>query len=558
MAVLKEYEMLKEQRRTYWTVLALAGIAAAAFLARGLSGRPSPVPGVRNFWRLRYEIGFRAGEHGGQIRAALPDSRGPSRIYEESFVRSGLPMQMVRDPANADRVVAITCPKGRTKGRFAAEFDIRTDVAVRPTTQAQQRLTARKRERYLLAERQIQVGSPEAQAVVASLLDQPEADETLLHHLYTYCRASIRPGPPAAGSRWPPDDAEGASDATAVLKRKSGTPTGKARALVALCRTAEIPARIVTGFVLGDQKNVRPHVWAEAHNGNEWITCDPWNGRYQLWPNDYLPIRRDGTEIVTTAGIEKCQVSYAVSPITRGPGRALARTATLGDILDLTRLPLAMRRTMAILLLLPLGALVTAIFRNVIGLQSFGTFTPALLALSLLYADFWTGLAVFVLVLLIGLATRAFLDRLKLLMVPRLGFLLTVVVLVLAFCVSVLDALGVTPSTQAVILPLVIVTMMIERFYVGCDEQGLGHCLKRLAGTIVIAACCYALLQWDVLGRIVVQTPECVLLVAALLLMIGRYSGYRLGELLRFRDLAGGSPPPSAAAGSPQTPPKGA
>lgn len=538
--------MLKEQRRTYCAVTALVVVAGAAFWARAMFGKPTRVRGQSDFWRLRYDVSFRAGKHGGQIRVALPNNRGASRIYEESFVRSGLSMQLVRDPRNGDRVAVVSCPRGRKAGRFAAEFDIRIGVAVRPSTQASRRLTAQKRERYLLNEREMQVGSPEAQDVVASLLEQQDEDP-LLHRVHRYCRASIRPA-----------DAGAASDATAVLKQKMGTAVGRARAMVALCRTAEIPARIVAGFVLHKPRNTRPHVWVEAHDGEEWITCDPQYGRYQTRPRDYLPIRRDSVEIVTASGLQQREVEFAAFPIKRGPGSAPAAKAAVSDILDLTRLPLAMRQTLAILLLLPLGALATAVFRNIIGVQSFGTFTPALLALSLLYADFWTGAAIFVLVMLAGLATRASLERLKLLMVPRLGFLLTVVVLLLVLGVSVLDYFRVTPSTQAVILPLVIVTMMIERFYVGCDEQGLRYSLKLLAGTIVIAACCFALLQWDVPGRIVVQSPECVLLIAALLMMTGRYSGYRLSELLRFRDLGRGSPPRSTATSGPAAPSHGA
>ena len=45
---------------------------------------------------------------------------------------------------------------------------------------------------------------------------------------------------------------------------------------------------------------------------------------------------------------------------------------------------------------MPLGALLTAVLRTIIGIRTFGTFTPTLLALAFVYNDWRTGLVVFV------------------------------------------------------------------------------------------------------------------------------------------------------------------
>ena len=59
-----------------------------------------------------------------------------------------------------------------------------------------------------------------------------------------------------------------------------------------------------------------------------------------------------------------------------------------------------------------------------------------------------------------------------------------------------------------------------------------------------MAAACWALLAWPVLGRLALRFPEAELIVAAALLAVGRYGGYRLTELWRFRELAEGPPEP--------------
>jgi hypothetical protein len=44
-------------------------------------------------------------------------------------------------------------------------------------------------------------------------------------------------------------------------------------------------------------------------------------------------------------------------------------------------------------------------------------------------------------------------------------------------------------------------------------------------------------LCWKAVGSLLVAYPETHLLTIALLVLLGRYSGYRLTELWRFRDL---------------------
>ena len=81
----------------------------------------------------------------------------------------------------------------------------------------------------------------------------------------------------------------------------------------------------------------------------------------------------------------------------------------------------------------------TCVFRNIIGLKTSGTFTPTLLALSLVFADWRTGFVILVaVVLVLGVATRY---GLKLLILPRLSLMLTLVV----FCIVGYFRVGVLP-----------------------------------------------------------------------------------------------------------------
>jgi hypothetical protein len=313
--------------------------------------------------------------------------------------------------------------------------------------------------------------------------------------------------------------------------------------MVALCRASQIPARLVTGFEIETGAGVRPDVWVEVLLNNRWEPYDPENNFAGELPAGVVPVRCGELDIVRGSGVADLRASFSMARLAPAPRGLGAEDRSLVDILDLTRLPLEMHEVMALVLLLPLGALVTSFFRTIIGIRTFGTFTPTLLALAFVYADWRGGLVIFAAVLLMGLASRRLLEWLKLLLIPRLSIVLTLVVLVMVFGVSLLHYFFAVPSAQAVLLPMVIMTMTVERFYVTTEEDGVRFAVLLLAGTLLVAFCCYLTLRWETVGRWLMVYPEAHLFTIAVLMLMGRYTGYRLTELWRFRDLTGPGAP---------------
>ena len=108
----------------------------------------------------------------------------------------------------------------------------------------------------------------------------------------------------------------------------------------------------------------------------------------------------------------------------------------------------------------------------------------------------------------------------------------------IVFAVSLLEYFHLTPSAQAVLLPMVILTMTIERFYIASEEDGTLSALQLLGGTLAVGLCCYLILRWASVGELLLRFPELHLFTIGTLIIIGRYTGYRLTELKRFRDVA--------------------
>ena len=154
-------------------------------------------------------------------------------------------------------------------------------------------------------------------------------------------------------------------------------------------------------------------------------------------------------------------------------------------ILDLRRLPAKLHEPIKVVLILPIGALFTALVRTIIGIRTFGTFSPTLLALAFVYNDWKSGLCIFFVVIATGFVSRTLLDRLKLLLVPRLGIILTMVVMLMVLSISVMNYFNWVPNGQTVLLPMVILTNLVERFYVTSEEDSIFQAMRLLVTTVL-------------------------------------------------------------------------
>jgi hypothetical protein len=207
------------------------------------------------------------------------------------------------------------------------------------------------------------------------------------------------------------------------------------------------------------------------------------------------------------------------------------------DRWSLFRLPDEFQDTFRILILVPFGALIICILRNIVGLPTFGIFMPVLMALAFRNTGLVYGLGIFAVVLIIGYAVRSAMDSLRLLLVPRLSVILTMVISCFIIFALIGNKIGLREFMAVGLLPFVILTLTIERFHIILAEQGAGQGLRTAAGSAAVAAAAFGIIQFDPLQTTFFVFPELLLVVMAVQVLVGRYTGYRLMELLRFRQL---------------------
>lgn len=315
-------------------------------------------------------------------------------------------------------------------------------------------------------------------------------------------------------------------------------PTQLAQTLLA---GARIPSIQLNGVVLNSitqQASVIP--WLAIHNEQKWLFYDPNSGEEYL-PDDYLVwwVGTDPIATVTGGALEASQISIRrdlISNLELATERAESRGSRLIEFSPLG-LPVHTQSLFQMLLMIPLGALLVVILRNVIGLRSFGTFMPILIALAFRETQLLAGIILFLTVVGIGLLLRFYLERLRLLLVPRLSAVLTIVVILLILVGIISYRLNIEVGLSVALFPMVIIAMVIERMSITWEERGPRDALIDGAGSLVIAIMGYLVMEQEVLRHLMLVFPELLLIVLALIIALGRYTGYRVSELWRFKAL---------------------
>jgi hypothetical protein len=370
--------------------------------------------------------------------------------------------------------------------------------------------------------------SAAARSVTADL-EAARNHRDIAEALYRFVAAEVHNEPSFDGPSARPID---------CLQARRGDRLAKARLLVALLRNRGIPARLVSGITLSRGPEQRTHYWVEAWAYGHWLPMCPFHGYFGRVPPTYLVFGFGDRPLARGNRVKDLDCAFLVERV--GPGDAAAAGASpwrrLFSSLSLVLLPPAERRLVELLLLLPVAALIICVFRNLIGLSSFGLFAPALIGLAFHDLHSLPGILVFITILLIGWLMRRILDHYHLLQVPRVAVMLTLIMVVLIAAVVASNHWGAPVTRYISLFPVVILTGMVERFWTLETEDSTSASFKTLFQTMLIATVIALVLSRPVLVRTLFFYPEALGLVLAAQLLIGRYTGYRLSELFRFRD----------------------
>lgn len=309
-----------------------------------------------------------------------------------------------------------------------------------------------------------------------------------------------------------------------------------------LLNQANVPARVGNGILLRDKEVYSTDFiqWLEVQEGNQWLAFDPIDLSFRE-QDRYLTWWYGSDRVLQAEGADNIALEVVVQPNTdNGLTQAIWEGERASNTLleySLFKLPLATQRVFQVLVLVPIGALIISLLHQMIGLKTFGTFTPILIAISFRAIGLIVGIPLFVLVVIIGLLIRGYLNRLQLLIVPRLAAILTATVLIVGLIAIVMEHFGVRMGLSISLFPIVILAMTIERAALMWEENGPTETIIAGLGTVLAAVVGYFCIINAYVQHWAFAFPELLLIVLGVNILVGRYNGYKLIEYFRFRSL---------------------
>jgi len=321
-------------------------------------------------------------------------------------------------------------------------------------------------------------------------------------------------------------------------KRSNADVVNTALQLLSL---AGVPNRIVRGLYLRDGRRQQKLVdLVEAWDGQRWRVFDPRSASPGL-PENFVVWRRGDVSLLDVEGGTDSDVSFSIVANLRSTRdlaleRAEDNRAALIDF-SIYSLPVEEQNAFKTILLVPIGTLIVAIFRTLIGIRTSGTFMPILIALAFIQTTLLWGLVLFLTVIGAGLYLRFHLARLNLLLIGRISAVVTVVIFLMSGISILSYKLGLNQILTITFFPMIILSWTIERMSILWEEEGPKEVAIQGGGSLLVASAAYMFMSNKVVEHLTFNFPELLLVQLSLILLIGGYTGYRLTELRRFRPL---------------------
>lgn len=303
-----------------------------------------------------------------------------------------------------------------------------------------------------------------------------------------------------------------------------------------------IPSRPARGIKLEESKKALvPDLMLEAYIDGRWKIYDIKTGKKGL-PDNFVLFQRGGKSLLDVVGGEDSVIKFSIlKSVTSSMNLAGKRAKLAGNQswydYSIYNLPLAQQNTLKWLSIFPLAILIIVLMRNVVGLQTMGTFTPMLLSMALVKTGFWQGMICFGIMIGLGLIIRFLMNRFNLLLVPRISAVVIFVIIIMQGLTIIGYRMDLGIAQSAVFFPIIITAWIIERASITWEEDGPLNAAKEIIFSILVAIIVYAVISVEYIRHIMFAFNELNIVILVIVMLLGTYTGYRLLELKRFRPL---------------------
>jgi len=521
------------RRGVYILVLAVMVLLPMSVTAYKLYVLDYPLAGLIPASSYKVEVSMQVDGHGEDIdiHTYLPKTDSRQSVDSEQNSSGVFTAELKSDQLNREALWKAENVRGTQSILYAYEvrarhvrYKIPADMTIPDSYPASLAL-------YLVAEPGVQKDDPQIEAALRGIV--PMEKPTILDavtRIHRHLQDNL-------ANR----DFSGYTDALTALKLGEASCNGKSRLFVAFARKLNIPARLVGGLIMQQGSKRTSHQWVEVYINGHWVPFDTINDHFAEIPANFLTLYYGDLVLFKHTANVNFQYFFKITKqLVTQPD---VQSALSQSVLNVTNFYAFFDRVgisqnlLKILLMLPLGALVTVVFRNVVGFETFGTFLPALIASAARDTGLMWGLVGFLAIILISAIVRRALDWLQLLHSPKMAIMLTTVVIVMMAITVGGVKIGLFELAHMTLFPIAILAITAERVALMEAEQGAMKVARITFMTLIVIAACYAVMESLFMQSLILAFPELLLVVIALNLWLGKWIGIRVLEFVRFRRL---------------------
>ncbi len=314
--------------------------------------------------------------------------------------------------------------------------------------------------------------------------------------------------------------------------------------IINILHYASVPARIVHVLDLEDGRRNRTLTQRIAvFQGTHYEIFDPVTGTSGIRENQLI-WNNNGGSLMDVQGGKNARLSFSILkssvPVAQaGLLKVMTEKAQGNDVVNLSieSLPLEEQSLFKGILILPIGVLIVVFLRVLVGIKTSGTFMPVLIAMAFLQTSLVVGLIGFVSIICIGLVVRSWLSHLNLLLVARISAVIIVVIAIIGAISLITYKIGLTEGIKVTFFPMIILSWTIERMSILWEEDGYKEVLKQGGGSLFVAVCAFLAMDSLIIQHLTFNFLGLQLVILAIVLTMGNYTGFRLSELKRFKPL---------------------
>ncbi len=190
--------------------------------------------------------------------------------------------------------------------------------------------------------------------------------------------------------------------------------------------------------------------------------------------------------------------------------------------------------TVMLILMLPILATMLAFVRHIIGLPSLGMIVPIALSITFLATGLTTGLVLLLAIILGSTLAKILLKKIRIMQLPKMAISMLIVSLLIFVTLTLSATAGIIAVKQISIFPLLLLILLSESIVTLQLERSTRETLTITGMTLLLGVAGYLILSWEFLRNLILLYPELILLLIPINIVIGRYFGLRMIEMVRF------------------------